>query len=501
MKKEYNQYLEIMRKKADVDFSIAVLSWDKEVYLPKKGAALRAQQVATLEGISFEIFADKSFGKLLKTLNKNKKQLKKKQARNVELTLQDYERNQKLDKEFVMRRSQTVSKAYHAWLAAREANDYSKYQESLGELVKIKREEAEKIGYKKHPYDALMDEFEPGMTVAKVDILFKDVREKLVAFTSQLRKRKQVKNDFLSKKYPKDKQWDLGLKLLKNMGYDFDAGRQDVSPHPFTTSFGPDDVRVTTRIDERDLANMVWSCIHEGGHALYEQGLLLKEYGLPCGTFCTLGIHESQSRLWENHVGRSLEYSKAHFNKFQKAFPKPLGEISAKDFYKGVNKVAPNFIRTEADELHYHFHVMIRYEIEKALIEGTIEVKDLDKYWNKQYKNYLGVKVPDANQGILQDVHWAFGAFGYFPTYSLGSFYAAQFFAQAEKDIPNLKKQIAKGDNAALLAWLRKKIHRHGKYYSAEDLCKKVTGEALNFDYFMAYAEEKFGGIYFDFDI
>lgn len=496
MQKKYNQYLKTMQKKADVDFSIAVLSWDKEVYLPKKGAALRARQVATLEGIAFEIFTDKKFGKLLKDLNKNKGKLKKKQARNVELTFKHYERNQKLDKDFVMRRSQIISTAYHAWLAAREANDYKKYEEALGALVAIKREEAEKIGYKKHPYNALMDEYEPEMTVEKVDTLFKDVREKLVDFTAQLRKRKQVNNDFLFKKYPKDKQWDLGLALLKNMGYDFDAGRQDVSPHPFTTSFGAEDVRVTTRIDEQDLANMVWSCIHEGGHALYEQGLDSNQYGLPCGTFCTLGIHESQSRLWENHVGRSLEYAKAHFKQFQKAFPKQLGRLSAKGFYKGVNKVAPNFIRTEADELHYHFHVMIRYEIEKGLIDGSISVKGLDKVWNKYYKKYLGVKVPDANQGILQDVHWAFGAFGYFPTYSLGSFYAAQFFAQAEQDIPDLRKRIANGKNEELLLWLREKIHRHGKFYSAEELCEKVTGEALNFDYFMRYAREKFEKIY-----
>ena len=485
-----------MQKLADVEYSIGVLSWDKEVNLPKKRAAFRSRQVATLAGIAHNIFTDKAFGETLKTLDENAKDLTAGEAKNVALTRKDYERSSKFSEEFVMRSSQVTSETYHAWLKAREANDYSLYEEALGKMVEIKREAAEIIGYEGHPYDALLDEFEPGYTSAQLDTLFADVKAKLVKFAADIRSKKQVSNAFVFQHFDKDKQWELGLDLLAKMGYDFDAGRQDVSPHPFTINFSPDDVRVTTRVDENDLANMVWSCIHEGGHALYEQGLKSEEYGLPLGRAISLGIHESQSRLWENNVGRSLSYWKAHYPALKERFPEQLKEVSLEDFWKGINRIEPNLIRTEADELHYHFHVMIRYEIEKGLVEGSISTKGLDKVWNAKYKEYLGVDVPDANQGILQDIHWAHGSLGYFPTYSLGSFYAAQFYAQAEKDIPNLTAQIEDGDTSKLLAWLREKIHVHGKMYDANELCVRVTGEELNFQYFMDYIEGKYGGIY-----
>jgi len=492
----YNDYKSHMQKLADVEYSIGVLSWDKEVNLPKKGAAFRSRQVATLAGIAHNIFTDKGFGEILKTLDENGKDLTAGEAKNVTLTRKDYERSSKFSEEFVMRSSQITSETYHAWLKAREANDYSLYEEALGKMVEIKREAAEIIGYEGHPYDALLDEFEPGYTSAQLDTLFADVKAKLVKFAADIRSKKQVSNDFVFQHFDKDEQWELGLDLLAKMGYDFDAGRQDVSPHPFTINFSPEDVRVTTRVDENDLANMVWSCIHEGGHALYEQGLKPEEYGLPLGRAISLGIHESQSRLWENNVGRSLSYWKAHYPALKERFSEQLEKVSLEDFWKGINRIEPNLIRTEADELHYHFHVMIRYEIEKGLVEGSISTKGLDKVWNAKYKEYLGVDVPDANQGILQDIHWAHGSLGYFPTYSLGSFYAAQFYAQAEKDIPNLKAEIEAGDTSKLLAWLREKIHVHGKMYDANELCTRVTGEELNFQYFMDYIEEKYGGIY-----
>jgi carboxypeptidase Taq len=276
------------------------------------------------------------------------------------------------------------------------------------------------------------------------------------------------------------------------MGYDFDRGRQDIAPHPFTISFGVDDVRVTTRIDEKDLSNMTWSCIHEGGHALYEQGLDGSEYGLPSGSAISLAIHESQSRLWENNVGRSLEYWKYHYPTLQKIFNKNLENVSLKKFYRAINNVEPGFIRTEADELNYHLHIMVRYEIEKIMMSENVDAHQLKTLWNEKYKEYLGLDVKEDNLGILQDVHWAHGSIGYFPTYSLGSFYAAQFFHQAEKDIPKLKKQIKKGDTSQLLDWLRTNIHRKGRSVEAEELCTNLTGEGLNFDYFKNYVEKKY---------
>jgi len=346
IQKKYQDYVAIMQKRADVDYSIGVLSWDKETYLPEKGARFRSQQVATLSGISHEIFTDKKFGKTLVELNEKSVKLDKRQAKNVKLSLKEYERSTKLSKEFVVKKSQIISEAYHAWMEARKANDFKVYKKALGKVVDMCREEAELIGYKDHPYDALLDIYEPDARTKDLTKLFKDVREQLVDFVKELKEKKQVKDVFLYQKYDKDKQWDFGLKLLKNMGYDFKAGRQDLSEHPFTINFSPEDVRVTTRVDENDFMNMTWSCIHEGGHALYEQGLPSEQYGLPLGAYISLGIHESQSRLWENNVGRSLPYWKAHYKGLKKMFPKNLGEVPTKKFYKAINKIQPNLIRT-----------------------------------------------------------------------------------------------------------------------------------------------------------
>ncbi len=491
----YEVYTDRMRKIADINGAISLMSWDKEVYLPKKGAAIRSQQIATLSGMAHELFTEAAFGETLETLVLSE-ELTPQQHKNVALTLKDYRRSTKLPTDFVIRRSQAISESYHAWIKAREANDFGIYKSALKQVVALARETAELLGYKNHPYDALLEIYEPNTKTADLTILFKDVREQLVAFVQQIRQQPQVENSFLSVFYAKDKQWDFGLKLLRNMGYDFDAGRQDISAHPFTINFAATDVRVTTRVDEHDLSNMAWSCIHEGGHALYEQGLSMSEYGLPLGEACSLGIHESQARMWENNVGRSLAYWQAHFEDLKAAFPENLGELSLTDFYNGINQIAPNAIRTEADELHYHFHVLIRFEIEKGLMEGSLEVDDLDKTWNAKYAEYMGIEITNDNEGILQDIHWSHGSIGYFPTYSLGSFYAAQFFAQAQKEIPNLTDSIAQGDNRQLLDWLRQNIHQYGRFYTPEELCIKVTGKKLDFKYFMDYAKQKFGKIY-----
>ena len=496
MSKAYQSFVATMQKIADVEYSTAVLSWDKEVNLPPKGAKYRSQQVATLSGIAHELFVNNTFAKKLDKLYKNRKDFSPKERKNITLTWKELQKRQRYSTEFVIKSSKATSNAFHAWLKAREANDYQVFKAPLGELIKIKIEEALLLQAKGHPYNGLLDIYESGCTVKFLDPLFTDVRKRLVKLTKKVKAARQVDSRFLYQRFPKSKQWKFGIDLLKNMGYDFDAGRQDVSEHPFTINFSAEDVRVTTRIDENDFGNMTWSCIHEGGHALYEQGLPADDYGLPSGRFISLGIHESQSRLWENNVGRSLPYWKAHYPKLRKLFSKQLEKVSLNKFYKGINKIEPGLIRTEADELHYHFHVLIRYEIEKGLIEGSLDVEGLDKHWNKLYKKYLGVEVPDDKRGILQDIHWAHGSFGYFPTYSLGSFYAAQFYHQAQQDIPGLTHSIEKGDNSTLLSWLRKNIHQHGQLYTADQLCKLITGESLNLKYFMDYATAKYSKIY-----
>lgn len=495
MARLYEKYHNRMKKVADINHAIAVLSWDKEVNLPIDGAMHRSQQVATLAGLSHTEFTDKEFGDILNKLSEMPS-LTLAEKKNVSVTLDQYKKATKFSEAFVIRKSEIESAGYHAWLKAREANDYSIFKDPLADLIALKREEAEKLKYKEHPYDAMLDQYEPGLTVSQLDPIFAGVKKDLKKLIKKIKKSKQVNSKFLNKKYEWNEQWEFGLDILENMGYDFNRGRQDLSAHPFTTSFSPMDVRVTTRVDENDFAYMLWSTIHEGGHALYEQGLPVEDYGLPTGSYLSLSIHESQSRLWENHVGRSRDYWSHWYPSLKADFPKSLKKTDLDGFYKGINKISPNLIRTEADELHYHFHVLIRYEIEKGLMDGSIGTDSLDKVWNEKYKEYLGMSAKDANQGILQDVHWGHGSIGYFPTYSLGSFYAAQFFAQAQKDIKKLNKKLAKGDTRQLLAWLRENVHQHGRRYEADELCNRITGESLNFDHFLKYASDKFLDVY-----
>ena len=484
-----------MRKIADVNNASAVLNWDQETYMPPKGAANRAQQLSTLAGVSHELSVSDELGKLLESFS-SENGLSLKQKNNVKHSFKDYKDRKKYTTAFVQEMSRCVSEAFQAWQEAKKKKDFSIFAPRLKKLVELKRAEAKLLGYKDHPYDALLDQFEPGSKTADLTVLFTDVRSQLVDFVKKIAASKQNDSGFMHLKYDKEKQWDLGIELLKQMGYDMESGRQDISSHPFTTNFSAMDVRVTTRLNENDLAEMLWSTIHEGGHALYEQGLPDAEYGLPSGEYISLGIHESQSRLWENNVGRGLPFWKHNFKRLQEIFPENLGNRTVEDFYRAMNIVKPSLIRTSADELTYHFHIMIRFEIEKALIEGSIEVNDLPMVWNGKYKEYLGVDVPDDGAGVLQDIHWSHGSFGYFPTYSLGSFYAAQFFTKACDDIPDLEKEIETGNMASLLGWLRKNIHQHGKSYSAEDLCVKISGEKLNFRYFMEYAQKKYAFIY-----
>ncbi len=481
-------------KIADVKYAISVLNWDQETYMPPKGQSFRAQQIATLSGMAHELASSQEYANLLQEAQWDS-DLNPIDKRNIELLLNDFEKNKKLPKDFVIKLSQATSEAFHAWIQARKANDFTVFAPSLEKMVQIQQEKAKIYGYTEHIYDALMDDYEPKATVKQIDKLFADVKQQLKPYLDTIAQAKPLDDSFMYGHFAKDSQWNLGLDVLKMLGYDFEAGRQDISEHPFSTSFSMQDVRVTTRVREDNLYDMLWSCIHECGHALYEQGLPLEQYGLPCGEATSLGIHESQSRFYENNIGRSQVFWNLYYPKMQAAFPS-LQTVSLAQFYQAVNVVKPSFIRTDADELTYHFHIMIRYELEKKLIEGSLAVKDAKAAWNQAYKDYLGIEVTNDNEGILQDVHWSHGGFGYFPTYSLGSFYAAQFQAQILKENPAFFDEIEEGKFENTLAWLRKNIHQHGRFYSSEELCKNATGEGLNFTYFMRYAKKKYDAIY-----
>ena len=486
----YKQYCEELSKIADVKYSAAVLQWDQETYLPPKGAEIRGRQIATLSEMAHQMFTNERTGNLLQQLLS--KELTESQKRNVQLSWEDYTRLKKLSSAFVREMSEAVSAAFHAWIEARKQNDFKIFEPSLAVIVNLKKQEAEMLGYESHPYNALMNEYEKGATVQMLDKVFADIKNPLLDLLYEVTEKPVADDYFLYQHFPKQQQWNWGEYLAKQLGFDFTAGRQDISEHPFTTNFSSHDVRITTRINENDFANMTWSTIHEVGHALYEQGLPPDEYGLPLGEYASLGIHESQSRLWENCIGRGNAFWQYYYPKLQQYFPQQFSDVSKDRFVKAINKVQPSLIRTEADELTYHFHVMVRYELEKHLTEGSLQVRDIPAYWNDQYKSLLGITVPDDKQGCLQDIHWSHGSFGYFATYSLGSFYAAQFWQQAKTDIVGLEDNIAnEGNTGLLLKWLRDNIHGYGRMYTSDEFCSKVTGKKLDSSVFVNYLREK----------
>ncbi len=443
------------------------------------------------------MLTSKGFGDLLDALSQ-KNDFGEVEKYNVLRSLEDYQKNKKLSPEFVETMTKQTSECFNAWIDARRKNDYSVFAPALKRMIALKQQQAALYGYEGHPYNALLDDYESGATVAMLDPVFEGIKEQLPVLLNKIKSAPQVSNDCYDQQYfPRSSSNGIfGIDVLKRMGFDFDAGRQDYSEHPFTTSFAPADVRITTRVDENNYASMLWSCIHEGGHALYEQGLPEEQYGLPLGSACSLGIHESQSRFWENCVGRSTNFWNHFFPRLKQLFPEQFVKVTAEDFFKTANRVEPSLIRTEADEITYHFHVLIRYEIEKELIAGTLAPGGIRDTWNKLYDKYLGVTPDTDKTGVLQDVHWSHGSFGYFPTYTLGSFYAAQFYDQAQKEIPAFAQNVESGTFAPILAWLREKIHRHGRRYKSEELCELVTGQKLNPAYFLAYAEKKYAQVY-----
>jgi carboxypeptidase Taq len=491
----YRQYKASLQKIADIKFAAAVLQWDQETYMPVKSASTRARQIASLAETAHTLFTDVKTGELLEALN-DRDDLAENEKKNVALSLYDYSKSRKLPADFVRQLSETTSQSFQSWMEARKTNSFHLFENDLNLMIGLKKEEAELLGYHGHPYNALLNDYERASTVDFLDKTFSSLLPPLRELLDKIKSSPQADDSFLHQHFDADKQWSFGMELIKKLGFDFDAGRQDISEHPFTTNFSSNDVRLTTRIDKNNLGNMTWSCIHEAGHGLYEQGLPENEYGLPLGEYASLSIHESQSRLWENNVGRSEGFWHYHKSSLQKWFPEQSRHLEVRRFYKGINKVQPTFIRTEADELTYHFHVIIRYEIEKLLLEGGLQTKDIPSYWNEQYKKYLGITVPDDKQGCLQDVHWSHGSFGYFPTYSLGSLYAAQFFHAAKVQLPLLEQEISNGNTGSLLQWLRVNIHCYGRRFSGTELCEQITGEPLSIGYFLDYARKKYSDIY-----
>lgn len=472
-----------------------LLYWDQEVNMPPKAVESRAISISYLSTILHNKFVEIDSDGLLTKLQKQllTKKLTAQEAVIVAETWRNFQREKKLPESFVKELAETTSKAQHIWAQARKADNFQMFLPWLTKIVKLKKQEAELVGYKTSPYDALLDTYEPGMTSAEAFKILENLKDFLIPFLKKLTATKsKTASHRLKGKFPLPAQIDFNKLVAKNIGFDFEAGRMDTSTHPATFGSHPHDIRLTTRYRENDLYYSLGSTIHETGHGLYEQGLPVEHFGTPLAESISLGIHESQSRLWENLIGKSLPFWKYFYPKLQKEFPIPFQKLPLHDFHKIINEVHPSLIRTEADEISYNLHIIIRFEIEKAIIEGTIDLADLPKIWKQKYQKYLGIDVPSDSLGVLQDVHWSGGMIGYFPTYTFGNLYSAQFYHQMSKDIPDLDKKISTGKFQEINHWLRKNIHIHGKTYQAADLIKKVTGEPLDSKYFIQYLSKKY---------
>ncbi len=484
---------------ADLDGALAVLEWDQEVNMAAGGAERRARQIATLAGLRHER-AKSELWPLVQTLAEPQRLERFAPAvqANVRQLYRKLARTMRLDQALVEKLAQTTSRAVHAWQLARSKDAFADFAPHLEALVELKRAEAEAYGYDVSPYDALLDTYEPGLRSAFIQKLFSEFKPWLVDTAARLARAPQATDSMFQHPIAESAQWTLSLALLQRLGFDFTRGRQDKSAHPFTTGFGPEDVRITTMLSNDDVRPLLYSTIHEFGHALYEQGLPAEFYGLPQGQAWSLSIHESQSRLWENNVARSRAFWEYFFAELAPVYGAAwTGPAAGPDgAFRAVNRIGPSLIRVEADELTYHLHILLRFELEKDLIEGTLKVSDAPEAWNAKMLTYLGVAPPDDRRGILQDIHWSHGGFGYFPTYTLGSLYAAQFFAAASQALPDLNERIARGEFSALRNWLRENIHIHGTLYESDELCRRATGAGLDVAHFKNYFEQKMAMIY-----
>lgn len=482
--------------------SLDILGWDEETNMPKRGVEERSRQMSLLSGILHTRIVSPKIGDLLRQAEVTDEnplgdpslpQLDRAFLRAIH---RRYVRETRLPERLVTEFVGETSQATAVWREARAENDFAKFAPHLKRLVELTREKADCIGYYDSPYDALIDEYEPGMKTAEVRRVFGPLAEKLADLVLRIGNASQIEAPFLAHAYPISGQQEFGRYLLAQLSFPAERGRLDVSAHPFTTTLGFDDVRITTRYKEDYLPSSIFGTIHETGHALYELGFPEEMRGTLLASGTSLGIHESQSRTWENVIGKSLPFWKAHFSALKGIFPKQLEDVEVDQFYRAVNRVEPSLIRIEADEVTYSLHIVLRFEMELLLLTGDLSVEEAPEAWNKKMVELLGIRPDSDAVGVLQDTHWASGLMGYFPTYALGNLYGAQFTRQMRIDLPDLDEEIASGRSESVLEWLRSHIHRHGAALTATELCERVTGEPLNPQHFVDYLEKKFGEIY-----
>jgi len=493
----FDSVSQLMSKIKDIQSSISLLGWDQEVNMPTGSAPARAEHISTLSSISHELMTNDTAKKHYETAKEHLESFSGNEKRLLSLYIEEFEQNIVLPMELVKDTAKARALGQTAWRQAYHDSDYSLFQPYLKRLLDLKTEAAEHIGYKEHRYDPMLDNYEKGATVALLTPTFEELRQGTISLLQSVDdKDVYVNRDFLHRSFEPSKQLSFAKQMSERLGFDYNKGRIDLSTHPFCTSFSPIDVRITTRVSEDKFHSCFFGVIHETGHALYEQGINPEISRTFAGGGSSLGIHESQSLFWENYVCRSEEYWVYAFPILKKEFPDQFYNVSLEQFYKAINKISTSLNRVESDEITYNLHIILRFEIEKGLFDGSIRSGDIPEIWNAKMKEYLNVVPENHKQGCLQDVHWSFGGFGYFPTYSLGKLYGAMFWNQINKDIPKTKDMIAQGNFTEILQWLRTKIHTFGRMKTPQEIVMDVTGRPLTAKDFLEYAQNKINRVY-----
>ena len=498
MSEKLEQLKERLGEVSDIGRAASILSWDQQVNMPPGGTEARGQQLATLSKIYQEKFIADEVGQLIDDLKQEfaGADPNSDEAALLRVASRNYDKAKRVPPEFVQEQAIVTAKAFEAWVEARRKSDFSIFRPHLEKVVELVHKYISFFPPGDHPYDTLLDDYEPGMKTEDVKAIFDALRPKQVKLIKAIASKKQVKDDFLFKKYNEKKLVDFGVDVVTKYGYDWSRGRQDKAPHPFETTFSVNDVRITTRYEDDNPLATLFSTMHEAGHAMYEQGINPGYERSPLSGGTSLAVHESQSRMWENLVGRSMAFWEHFYPALKKTFPSQLDGVSLKTFYKAINKVEPSLIRVNADEATYNLHIMLRLELEIGMVEGTIAVKDLPEIWNAKMQEYLGIVPPNDAKGVLQDIHWSGGSIGYFSTYALGNLVSAQLWEKIRKDIRDLDDQICKGNFSELLGWLRTNIHQYGHKYDPQDLVERVTGSKITPEPYVRYLTKKYSEIY-----
>lgn len=483
----------------DINHAASVLIWDQSTYMPSGGVAARGRQLATLRRIAHQRFTDSSIGKLLDELDHMGAELDyhSDEAAMLRVTRRHYEKAIRIPAEFTSELAEHSATAYSAWSEARPAGDFAKVAPLLEKTLELSRTYSDYFPGYAHPADPHIDQSDSGMTVETLRPIFDELRAETVPLVAAISEQPQVDNRCLTQFFPEDDQWRFGMMVAERFGYDITRGRQDKTLHPFAIKFSIGDVRITTRFQDNRLDDGLFSTMHETGHALYEQGVLADYEGTHLNRGTSAGVHESQSRLWENLVGRSRRFWEHFYPEIQKTFPSQLGDVSLDAFYRAVNRVEPSLIRTDADEVTYNLHVIIRFDLELALLEGTLSIADLPDAWHARYESDLGCRAPNDTDGVLQDVHWFAGLIGgAFQGYTIGNILASQFYAKAIAAAPHIDDEFSQGQFESLHTWLRENIYQYGSKYKAMELIERVTGEGISLSPYISYLNEKYADIY-----